>query len=213
LSVLSASGKSTLAALLLRFERPQRGEILFDGVPADAYTAESARAQFALVTQDAQLFSASVLENIRVARPGAPMAEVEAAAKVAQADGFIAALPRGYDTPVGERGVVLSGGQKQRICLARAVLSGAPVLVLDEATSNLDPESEREVKQALSSVLRGRTALVIAHRLSTIEDADAIHVLDAGRVVERGTHAQLLARGGAYARLWRLQEEPQAAAG
>ena len=213
MSVLSASGKSTLAALLLRFERPQRGEILFDGVPADAYTAESARAQFALVTQDAQLFSASVLENIRVARPGAPMAEVEAAAKVAQADGFIAALPRGYDTPVGERGVVLSGGQKQRICLARAVLSGAPVLVLDEATSNLDPESEREVKQALSSVLRGRTALVIAHRLSTIEDADAIHVLDAGRVVERGTHAQLLARGGAYARLWRLQEEPQAAAG
>jgi len=147
-----------------------------------------------------------VLENVRFARPEAAREEVEAAARVACAHDFIGRLPRGYDTPIGERGVVLSGGQKQRLCLARAVLAGAPVLVLDEATSNLDPESEVEVRRAMDEVLRGRTALLIAHRLSTVRGADLIHVMDRGRVVESGTHHGLLRARGLYARLWELQE-------
>ncbi|MHB8878306.1 MAG: ABC transporter ATP-binding protein [Myxococcaceae bacterium] len=202
----SGGGKSTLTSLLLRFEAPGAGRIWLDDADAATATAESVRAQFALVTQEPLLFSGSVLENLRFARPSASAEEISAAAKVACADEFIRALPRGYDTPVGERGVVLSGGQKQRLCLARAVLANAPVLVLDEATSSLDPESEREVQEALAKVLPGRTALVIAHRLSTIVGADAIHVLDRGRVVESGTHQTLLARGGAYERLWSLQQ-------
>ena len=129
------------------------------------------------------------------------------AAKVAHADGFIRALPEGYDTRIGERGVTLSGGQRQRLCIARAVLARAPVLVLDEATSSLDPESEREVQAALAAVLPGRTALVIAHRLSTVVNADVLHVMEAGRAVESGTHAELLQRGGRYASLWKLQTE------
>jgi subfamily B ATP-binding cassette protein MsbA len=205
----SGSGKSTLASLLLRFERPSRGRLLVDGVDADAYTADSLRARFALVTQEPLLFSATVRENIALGRPGAGFDEVVAAARVAQADGFVRALPAQYEARIGERGVVLSGGQRQRIALARAVLSRAPVLVLDEPTSNLDPQSEQEVKAALQAVLAGRTALVIAHRLSTIQDADRICVLEGGRLVEEGTHAALLARGGAYARLWSLQERPE----
>ncbi len=204
----SGSGKSTLVSLLLRFESPQQGALLIDGEPAEAYTQHSLRRQFGLVTQDAQLFSGSVLDNLRLGRPDATLAEVEAAARVAAAESFIQALPQGYATPIGERGVVLSGGQRQRLALARAVLSGAPVLLLDEATSNLDPESEREVQQALGVLLKGRTALVIAHRLSTVRDADLIYVLEAGRVVESGTHPELLARAGSYARLWTLQEQP-----
>ncbi len=207
----SGSGKSTLVSMLLRFESPSSGAIRIDGVDVAHATAASVRAQFALVTQEPLLFSASLRENIRFARPDATDEEITAAARVAHADEFIRALPRGYDTEVGERGVRLSGGQKQRVCLARAVLANAPVLVLDEATSNLDPQSEREVQVALAEVLKGRTALVIAHRLSTVAGADCIDVLEGGRVIERGTHAELLAANGLYARMWALQQQPQIA--
>ncbi|HEY8208605.1 MAG TPA: ABC transporter ATP-binding protein [Myxococcaceae bacterium] len=207
----SGAGKSTVTQLLLRFARPDRGRILVDGEDVAGYAPDSVRESFALVTQESLLFSTSVLENIRFARPEASLQEVEAAARIASAHEFIQALPSGYDTPIGERGVVLSGGQKQRLCLARAVLAGAPVLVLDEATSNLDPENEAEVKRAMDAVLRDRTALVIAHRLSTVRGADAIHVMDQGRIVESGTHAELLRSGGLYARLWSLQESGGAA--
>lgn len=160
----SGSGKSTVVALLLRLEVPRQGRVVLDGVDASEFELRAWRRQFALVTQEPLLFSASVLENLRVARPGASLEEVEAACRVASAWDFVAALPRGLETPLGERGVTLSGGQKQRLCLARAVLSGAPVLVLDEATSNLDPQSEREVQAALERVLEGRTVVLIAHR-------------------------------------------------
>lgn len=202
----SGAGKSTVTQLLLRFARPDRGRIFIDGEDAEGYAPDSVRESFALVTQESLLFSTTVLENIRFARPDASLKEVEAAARIASAHDFIQALSKGYDTPIGERGVVLSGGQKQRLCLARAVLAGAPVLVLDEATSNLDPESEAEVRKAMDAMLRGRTALVIAHRLSTVRDADVIHVIERGRVVESGTHAELVRAGGLYARLWALQE-------
>ena len=201
----SGGGKSTVTSLLLRFEKPQEGRMLLDGVDADRYQAASVRARFALVTQEPLLFSASVLDNLRFARPDATLEEVEAAARVAHADGFIRNLPEGYGTRIGERGVTLSGGQRQRLCIARAVLSRAPVLVLDEATSSLDPESEREVQAALAAVLPGRTALVIAHRLSTVTGADVIQVMEAGRLVESGTHAELLQANGRYAALWALQ--------
>jgi len=202
----SGAGKSTVTQLLLRFARPDRGQIFIDGEDVEGYAPDSVRESFALVTQESLLFSTTVLENVRFARPEASLQEVEAAARIASAHDFIQALPKGYDTPIGERGVVLSGGQKQRLCLARAVLAGAPVLVLDEATSNLDPESEAEVRKAMDAMLRGRTALVIAHRLSTVRSADVIHVIDRGRVVESGAHAELLRSGGLYARLWELQE-------
>jgi subfamily B ATP-binding cassette protein MsbA len=199
----SGSGKSTLASLLLRFEVPTRGRVRFDGVDVAQATLGSIRSQFALVTQEALLFSTTVKENLLVARPGASAADLEAACRVAAAWDFIAALPSGLETQLGERGVTLSGGQRQRLCLARAVLANAPVLILDEATSNLDPESEREVQAALEKVLVGRTAIVIAHRLTSIQGAAQIVVLDAGRVVEQGTHAELLAREGRYAALWK----------
>ncbi|MCE9672976.1 ABC transporter ATP-binding protein/permease [Myxococcus stipitatus] len=209
----SGGGKSTVTTLLLRFDRPQEGRLRLDGVDADRYTAASVREQFALVTQEPLLFQGTVLDNLRYARPDATREEVEAAARVANADGFIRALPRGYDTRIGERGVTLSGGQRQRLCIARAVLARARVLVLDEATSSLDPESEREVQAALAAVLPGRTALVIAHRLSTVVNADVLHVMEAGRSVEHGTHAELLQAGGRYAALWRMQTEGPAERG
>lgn len=205
----SGGGKSTVISMLLRFDRPIRGAITVDGIDIEQLTTESIRQKFGLVTQEPLLFSESVLENIRVARPAASIDEVMEAAQIADADGFIRALPKGYDTQIGERGVALSGGQRQRICIARAILSKAPILLFDEATSSLDPSSEREVHHALVRVLPGRTAVVIAHRLWTITEADCIYVLDRGRVVERGSHRELLNLGGLYARLWTLQQDAQ----
>lgn len=202
----SGGGKSTVTALLLRFERAQAGQLLVDGRDVEHLDVQSVRSQFAYVSQEPRLFAGTVAENIALGKPGASAEEVREAARVAHAAAFIESLPEGYETRLGERGARLSGGQRQRICLARAVLSEAPVLVLDEATSNLDPQSEREVQTALTDVLRGRTALIIAHRLSTIARVDCIHVMDQGRVVETGSHEALLALSGRYAALWNLQQ-------
>jgi subfamily B ATP-binding cassette protein MsbA len=209
----SGGGKSSIAGLLLRFVRPDAGRILWDGVDVEACTLASLRAQMALVTQEPLLFSGTVKENLLAARPEATGGELRTALRVARAEDFVMALPRQWDTPLGERGARLSGGQRQRLALARAVLRDARLLVLDEATSSLDPEGEREVQAALDTMLPGRTALVIAHRLQTIARADRIHVLVAGRVVEEGTHAALLASGGWYAEAWTLQHPPPAATG
>jgi subfamily B ATP-binding cassette protein MsbA len=209
----SGGGKSSAASLLLRFVRPDTGRILWDGVDMEACTVASLRSQVALVTQEPLLFSGTVRENLLSARPEATGGELRAALRAARAEEFVMALPRQWDTPLGERGARLSGGQRQRLALARAVLKDARLLVLDEATSNLDPEGEREVQAALEAMLPGRTVLVIAHRLQTIARADRIHVLVAGRVVEEGTHAELLARGGWYAEAWALQHPPPVATG
>jgi ATP-binding cassette subfamily B protein len=201
----SGAGKSTVLQLLLRFYDPAAGHILIDGVPVNRVALDALRARMGLVPQDAVIFSSSALENIRYGRPGASDDEVRAAARAAFADDFIRALPEGYDTFLGERGVRLSGGQRQRIAIARAMLKDAPLLLLDEATSALDAESERMVQAALERAMHGRTTLVIAHRLATVQRADRIVVLDRGRIVETGTHASLVAAGGAYARLAALQ--------
>ncbi|MGZ6028702.1 MAG: ABC transporter ATP-binding protein [Myxococcaceae bacterium] len=206
-------GKSTVAALLLRFLRPDAGRILWDGVDVEACTVASVRAQIALVTQEPLLFSGTVRENLLAVRPEATGGELRSALRAARAEEFVMALPRQWDTPLGERGARLSGGQRQRLALARAVLRDARILVLDEATSSLDPEGEREVQSALESVLPGRTAVVIAHRLVTVWRADRIHVVVAGRVAEEGTHETLLARGGWYAEAWTLQHPSPAATG
>jgi ATP-binding cassette, subfamily B, bacterial len=201
----SGAGKSTIFQLLLRFYDPQSGQITLDDVPLPEMTRATFRAAMALVPQDPVIFAASARENIRFGRPDASDAEVEAAAKAAAAHAFLMALPQGYDTYVGERGLMLSGGQKQRIAIARAILRDAPILLLDEATSALDAESERAVQEAVTRLSAGRTTLIVAHRLATVKQADRILVFENGRIVAEGTHDSLVAQGGLYARLARLQ--------
>jgi ATP-binding cassette subfamily B protein len=201
----SGAGKSTVLRLLLRFYDPQSGSIRLDGVDLREADPQQVRARMALVAQDAPLFSGSALDNIRYGRAEASIDAIMAASRAAEADGFISALPQNYDTPVGERAKTLSGGQKQRLAIARALVRNAPVLLLDEATSALDAENERLVQQALHDAMTGRTTLVIAHRLATVQRADRIVVMDAGRVVEQGTHTDLVAQGGLYAKLAKLQ--------
>ncbi|MDQ2859571.1 MAG: ABC transporter transmembrane domain-containing protein [Pseudomonadota bacterium] len=207
----SGAGKSTVFRLALRFYDPQGGVVRIDGVDVKTADPAEVRALIALVAQDAPLFSGSALENLRFGREDATPDELIAAARAAEAEAFIAALPRGFDTPLGERGKTLSGGERQRLAIARALTRDAPILLLDEATSALDAENERLVQPALHDAMSGRTTLVIAHRLATVLAADRIVVMDAGRVVESGTHAELSARGGLYARLAQLQFGMEAA--
>lgn len=201
----SGGGKSSLTRLIQRLYDPKEGSILWDGVDLRDATIHSLRKQMALVTQETVLFNDTIKENIAYGKPGATEAEIAKAARIALADEFIAQLPNGYETLVGERGVLLSGGQRQRIAIARAVLMDAPVLILDEATSALDTESESIVQQALANLMQDRTSIVIAHRLSTIRKANKIVVMEKGRIVETGTHDELLAMSGTYKKLYELQ--------
>ena len=201
----SGGGKSTLTKLLPRFHDPSSGAVLWDGLDIRDATIASLRKQIALVTQETVLFNDTVRHNIAYGKPDASDREIEDAALIAFAHDFIRELPNGYDTIVGERGIFLSGGQRQRLAIARAILVNAPVLILDEATSALDAESERLVQRAIGNLVRNRTTIVIAHRLSTVRRADAIVVMEAGRIIETGTHSELLARGGQYKKLYELQ--------
>ncbi|HEX2251483.1 MAG TPA: ABC transporter transmembrane domain-containing protein [Gemmatimonadales bacterium] len=201
----SGGGKTTLVSLLPRFWDVDRGRVLLDGIDVRHLRLSELRGAIGIVPQDPALFSGTIRENIAYARPGASQAEIESAARAAHAYEFIDHLPQGYDTVVGERGVKLSGGQRQRVAIARAILKNPAVLILDEATSNLDTESERLIEDALGKLLVGRTTLIIAHRLSTVRRADRLVVLDRGRIVEEGTHTELVELGGLYARLYQRQ--------
>lgn len=204
----SGGGKSTLVSLLLQFYKPDAGTILFDGREASQFPLSQLRKQMAMVPQDVLLFGGSIFENIVYGKADATQEEVEAAAKKANAHDFIVSFPEGYQTIVGERGIKLSGGQRQRIAIARAILKDPVILILDEATSSLDSESEYLVQEALNKLMEGRTSFVIAHRLSTIRNADKIVVLEEGRIIESGTHTELLnMEGGLYQNLSRLQLE------
>jgi len=201
----SGGGKSTLTKLLPRFHDPTSGMVLWDGIDLREAKISSLRRQIALVTQETVLFNQTVRHNIAYGKPDATEAEIVEAAQIAFAHDFVQEMPKGYDTIVGERGLFLSGGQRQRLAIARAILVNAPVLILDEATSALDAESERLVQRAIANLVRNRTTIVIAHRLSTIRRADVIVVMEAGHIIEMGTHSELLARGGQYKKLYELQ--------
>jgi subfamily B ATP-binding cassette protein MsbA len=201
----SGSGKTTLTNLLLRFYDPTQGRITIGGIDVRDVLSRDLRNEMAVVTQETILFNDTIRNNIALGKPGAAESEIVAAAKHAHAHEFIIEKPQGYDTVIGERGASLSGGQRQRLAIARAILKNAPILILDEATSSLDTESERAVQDALEELMKGRTTICIAHRLSTIQKADQIVVLQEGRVVEIGHHAELLASGGVYHHLHQLQ--------
>ena len=202
----SGSGKSTLVDLIPRFYDPQKGEILLDGVNIREFSLKSLRNQIGIVNQETMLFNDTIRANIAYGKPDASLAEIEEAAKKAHAHDFILNCPRGYETTIGDRGVMISGGERQRIAIARALLKDAPILILDEATSQLDSTSERIVQEALDRLVSGRTVFMIAHRLSTVRNANRIVVIDKGSIVEQGTHSQLLEKGGLYRRLYEAQE-------
>jgi ATP-binding cassette subfamily B protein len=202
---LTGSGKSTLVKLLLRFYEPSSGEIRVDGIDVRELAFTELRGAVGFVSQDVFLFHGSVRENVAYGAPDAGDDEVREAVRLAEAHEFVAALPQGYETLVGERGQKLSGGQRQRLSIARAIVRDPAILVLDEATSSVDNETEAAIQRSLEEVSRGRTTLVIAHRLSTVRNADRIHVIEGGRVTEAGTHDELVGSGGLYAALWRVQ--------
>jgi subfamily B ATP-binding cassette protein MsbA len=202
----SGTGKTTLVDLIPRFYDPKRGRILIDGIDIKEVSLKSLRQQIGIVTQETILFNDSIRQNIAYGRPDASIDDIERAAAQAHAHEFIRHLPSAYDTVIGDRGMKLSGGERQRIAIARALLKNPPILILDEATSQLDTASERIVQQALDELIQGRTVFVIAHRLSTVRSAHHILVLDKGAVTEQGTHSQLLEQGGLYKRLYSMQE-------